>query len=269
MLRSRKFCIRVFSAFDSARRTNLKEDAMHSVWFGEFFGTLILLLLGGGVNAGVTLRKSYAADSGWMVIAAGWALAVLCGVLVAQAFGSPGAHINPAISLAVAVNSGDYSQLFTYWSAQMLGAMAGAGLMALHYAKHWAATPDPAAKLGVFCTGPAIPHTVFNLLSEALGTAVLVIVAAAIGSHGVSATGPAPGLAPWLVGSLVWGIGLSLGGTTGYAINPARDLGPRLMHWLLPIPGKGSSNWAYAPIPIVGDLAGAALAGLLLRYAHL
>jgi len=242
---------------------------MHSIWMGEFFGTLVLLLLGGGVNAAVTLRKSYAADSGWLVIATGWGLAVLCGVLVAQAFGSSGAHLNPAITFAVAVNTGDYSQLPTYWSAQMLGAMCGAALMALHYGPHWKLTPDPAAKLGVFCTNAAVRSPLFNLCSEALGTAVLVVVAAAIGSHGVSATGPAPALAPWLVGSLVWGIGLSLGGTTGYAINPARDLGPRFMHWILPIPGKGGSNWAYAPIPILGDLAGAALAGVLLHYAHL
>jgi len=235
---------------------------------GEFFGTLVLVLLGNGVNAGVTLRKSYAADSGWIVIATGWALAVLCGVLVAQAFGSSGAHLNPAITLSVAVNSGDYSQLVTYWSAQLLGAMCGAGLMTLHYGPHWKLTPDPAAKLGIFCTNAAVRSPLFNLFSEALGTIVLIVVAAAIGSHGVSATGPAPALAPWLVGSLVWGIGLSLGGTTGYAINPARDLGPRLMHWILPIPGKGGSNWAYAPIPIIGDFAGAVLAGVLLHYAH-
>jgi len=242
---------------------------MHSVWLGEFMGTLVLVLLGNGVNAGVTLRKSYAADAGWMVITTGWALAVLCGVLVAQAFGSPGANLNPAITLASAVNSGDYSQLARFWSAQLLGAMAGAALMALHYAPHWKLTPGPVDKLGVFCTNAAVRSPVLNIFSEALGTAVLVVVAAAIGSRGVSATGPAPALAPWLVGSLVWGIGLSLGGTTGYAINPARDLGPRLVHWLLPIPGKGNSNWRYAPIPIVGDLAGAALAGLLLHYAHL
>ena len=242
---------------------------MHSVWLGEFMGTLVLVMLGNGVNAGVTLRKSYAADAGWMVITTGWALAVLCGVLVAQAFGSPGANLNPAITLASAVNSGDYSQLARFWSAQLLGAMAGAALMALHYAPHWKLTPGPVDKLGVFCTNAAVRSPVLNIFSEALGTAVLVVVAAAIGSRGVSATGPAPALAPWLVGSLVWGIGLSLGGTTGYAINPARDLGPRLVHWLLPIPGKGNSNWRYAPIPIVGDLAGAALAGLLLHYAHL
>ena len=242
---------------------------MHTVWFGEFLGTLILVLLGNGVCAAVTLRKSYAADSGWMVVTTGWALAVLCGVLTAQAFGSSGAHLNPAITMAVAVNSGDYSQLFSYWSAQLVGAICGATLMSLHWGPHWSQTPDPAAKLGIFCTAPAIRNPLFNLLSEAVGTMVLVIVATAIGSHGVSASGPAPALAPWLVASLVWGIGLSLGGTTGYAINPARDLGPRIAHAILPIPGKGGSNWGYAPIPIAGPLIGGVLAGLLLHAAKL
>jgi len=242
---------------------------MHSVWFGEFFGTLVLVFLGSGVNAGVTLKKSYAENAGWMVVAAGWALAVLCGVLVAQAFGSVGANLNPAITLAVAVNSGDFSAVLPLWLAQLLGAMAGATLMAVHYAPHWALTPDPEAKLGIFCTNAAVRNPLANIVSEALGTATLVVVAVAIVSRGVAANGLQPGLGPILVGSLVWGIGLSLGGTTGYAINPARDLGPRLMHWLLPIPGKGPSNWRYAPIPIIGDLAGAALAGVLLHYAHL
>jgi glycerol uptake facilitator protein len=242
---------------------------MHSVWFGEFMGTLVLVLLGNGVCAGVTLRKSYAADSGWMVITTGWALAVLCGVLVAQAFGSSGANLNPAITLAIAVNNGDYSQLAWLWSAQLLGAMGGAALMALHYAAHWKLTPDPAAKLGIFCTNAAVRNPPINLLNEALGTAVLVVVAFAIGSRGVAANGVVAGMGQWLVASLVWGIGLSLGGTTGYAINPARDLGPRLVHWLLPIPGKGGSNWSYALIPIVGPLLGGALAGVLLRYTHL
>jgi len=242
---------------------------MHSVWLGEFMGTLVLVLLGTGVNAGVTLRKSYAADSGWIVITTGWALGVLCGVMVAQAFGSAGAHLNPAITLAAAVASGNYSQVLVYWSAQMSGAMCGAALMTLHYAPHWKLTPDPAAKLGVFCTNAAVYSPLANIASEMVGTAMLVVVAGAIFSHGVAMTGPAAGLGPWLVGSLVWGIGLSLGGTTGYAINPARDLGPRLVHTLLPIPGKGGSNWRYAPLPLIGDLAGGALAGLLLHYAHL
>jgi glycerol uptake facilitator protein len=244
---------------------------MHSVWLGEFLGTLVLVLLGNGVNAGVTLRKSYAADAGWMVVATGWALGVLCGVLVAQAFGSPGANLNPAITLAAAVITGNYAQLLSMWSAQLLGAMAGATLMALHYAPHWALTPGPADKLGIFCTNAAVRSPLANLFSEALGTALLVLVAGAIFSHGVTANGlgVGAGMGPWLVASLVWGIGLSLGGTTGYAINPARDLGPRLVHALLPIPGKGCSNWRYAPIPIIGDLAGGALAGLLLHYARL
>jgi len=246
---------------------------MHSVWFGEFMGMMVLMLLGGGVCAGVTLRKSYAADSGWMVITTGWGLAVLCGVLVAQAFGSPGAHLNPAITLASAIVSGNYSQVLVMWSAQLLGAMSGSALMTLHYAAHWRITPDPAAKLGIFCTNAAVRNPLINTLNEILGTAVLVVVAGAIFSHGVSAAGPAAGLSagigPWLVASLVWGIGLSLGGTTGYAINPARDLGPRLVHWLLPIPGKGGSNWSYALIPIIGPLLGGALAGVLVRFAHL
>ncbi len=242
---------------------------MHSVWFGEFLGTLVLVLLGDGVNAGVTLRKSYAADAGWMVVATGWALGVLCGVLVAQAFGSPGANLNPAITLSSAVSSGDFSRLLSLWSAQLLGAMGGAALVALHYGPHWKLTPDPAAKLGIFCTNGAVHSPLFNFVSEVIGTMVLVVVAGAIFSHGVSATGPAGGMGPWLVASLVWGIGLSLGGTTGYAINPARDLGPRLMHALLPIPGKGGSNWSYAAIPVAGPLLGGVLAGLLLHYAHL
>ncbi len=242
---------------------------MHSVWFGEFMGTLVLVLFGNGVCAGVTLRKSYAADAGWMVVTTGWALGVLCGVLVAQAFGSPAAHINPAITLALAVVSGNYSQVLSMWSAQLLGAMAGAALMALHYAPHWRLTTDPAAKLGIFCTNGAVRSPLFNMVSEVIGTAVLVVVVGAIFSHGVSTNGPAAGMGQWLVASLVWGIGLSLGGTTGYALNPARALGPRLMDAILPIPGKGGSNWRYAAIPIVGDLAGGALAGLLLHYARL
>jgi glycerol uptake facilitator protein len=246
-----------------------KDLYMHSPWFGEFIGTLVLVLLGNGVGANVTLKKSYAADAGWMVITTGWALAVLCGVLVAQAFGSLGAHLNPAITLAGAVTSGDYSNVLSFWSAQMLGAMCGSALMVLHFAPHWKVSSDPAAKLGIFCTNAAVRSPLANLFSEILGTAVLVLVAVAIGSKGVSMTGPAAGLAPWLVSCVVWGIGLSLGGTTGYAINPARDLGPRLVHWLLPIPGKGPSNWGYALTPIVGPLLGGAAVGLLLHYAHL
>ena len=168
---------------------------MHSAWFGEFMGTLVLVLLGNGVCAAVTLRKSYAADAGWMVVTTGWALAVLCGVLVAQAFGSPGANLNPAITLSTAVNIGNYTFLLSLWSAQLLGAVCGSALMVLHYAKHWGSHPDPAAKLGVFCTNGAIPSPLSNFIGEVIGTMVLVIVAGAIFSHGVSESGPAPGSA--------------------------------------------------------------------------
>jgi len=247
---------------------------MHSAlvsngWLGEFVGTFVLILMGTGVNASVSLRKTYAESAGWMVVTTGWALAVLCGILTAKAFGSGGAHLNPAITFSVAVVSGDFSQLPSFWSAQLLGAMAAATLTWLFFYPHWEITPEHGAKLGVFCTNPAIPHLPSNLLGEITGTFVLVLVAGAISSHGVSPTGPAPGFGPWLVASLVWGIGLSLGSTTGYAINPARDFGPRLMHALLPIAGKGGSNWGYAWVPIVGDLTGAGLAGLVLRWAHL
>jgi glycerol uptake facilitator protein len=228
---------------------------------------MVLVLLGNGVCAGVTLRKSFAADSGWIVVTTGWALAVMCGVLVAQGFGGTGA-LNPAITLSGAIISGNFDSVLSIWSAQMLWALCGATLMTLHYGPHWAQSPDPAAKLGIFCTGPAVKAPLWNLLSEIVATAVLVLVAGAIFSPGVAVHGPAAGVGTWLVASLVWGIGLSLGGTTGYAINPARDLGPRLAHAILPIPGKGGSNWSYAPIPVIGPLIGAALAGLLVRYAH-
>ncbi len=241
---------------------------MHSPWLGEFMGTMVLVLLGNGVCAGVTLRKSYAADSGWIVVATGWALAVMCGVIVAQGFGSHDAALNPAITLAGAVLNGKWSQVLPMWSAQILGGICGASLMTLHYAPHWRYTPDPEAKLGVFCTAPAVRNPLANLFSEVLGTAVLVIVAGAIFSPGVAEHGPAAGIGPWLVGSLVWGIGLSLGGPTGSALTPARDLGPRLAPALLPIPGKGGSNWSYAPIPVSGPLLGGLLAGLLLRATH-
>jgi glycerol uptake facilitator protein len=240
----------------------------HAPWLGEFMGTFILILLGTGVNASVSLRKTYAEGAGWMVVATGWGIGVLCGVLTAQAFGSSAAHLNPAITLSSAIVSGDYSQLPAFWAAQVLGAMAAATLTFLFFYPHWEPTPGHGAKLGVFCTGPAIAHLPSNLLGEITGTFVLIVVAGAIGSHGVSATGPAPALGPWLVACLVWGIGLSLGSTTGYAINPARDFGPRLMHFLLPIPGKGPSNWRYALVPIVGDLTGAVLAAFVLHWAH-
>jgi glycerol uptake facilitator protein len=238
---------------------------MLSPWFGEFMGTLVLILLGDGVVAGVLLKNSKAENSGWMVITAGWAFAVMCGVFTAIACGSPGAHLNPAVTLGAAVRSGDYSLLLPFISAQLLGAFLGATLVYVFYLPHWEPTPDPDAKLGIFCTSPAIRNLPMNFVSELIATFVLVFVVQAIFSKAVAQVGPAAGLGPFLVGSLVWGIGLSLGGTTGYAINPARDLGPRLAHAILPISGKGNSDWGYATIPIIGPLAGAAIAGLLAK----
>jgi len=242
---------------------------MHAPWFGEFMGTLILILLGDGVVAGVLLKKSKAENSGWMVITAGWAIAVMCGVFTAIACGSPGAHLNPAVTLGFAIQSGDYSQILPFITAQMLGAVAGATLVWLHYFPHWKETPDAGAKLSVFCTSPAIRALPRNFLSEVIATFALVFVVFTIFSKNVSATGPAAGLGPYLVGSLVWGIGLSLGGPTGYAINPARDLGPRIAHAILPIAGKGESGWDYAAIPIFGPLVGGAIAGIAAKLLGL
>jgi glycerol uptake facilitator protein len=238
---------------------------MTSPFLGEFLGTMVLILLGDGVVAGVVLKRSKAEGSGWMVITAGWAFAVMAGVFTAIACGSNDAHLNPAVTLGFAVRAGSFGKLAPYVAAQVLGAVAGAVLVWLHYLPHWKETPEVSAKLACFCTGPAIRSLVPNLVSEIIGTFVLVFVVGAIFSKSVAATGPAGGLGAYLVGSLVWGIGLSLGGTTGYAINPARDFGPRLAHSLLPLAGKGGSDWSYAPIPVIGPLLGGALAGWLLR----
>jgi glycerol uptake facilitator protein len=238
---------------------------MTTPFLGEFVGTLILILLGDGVVAGVLLKRSKAESSGWMVITSGWAFAVMAGVFAAIACGSKDAHINPAVTLGFAISSGDYSRLATYLPAQLLGAFVGAILVWLHFFPHWKETQDPSLKLAVFCTAPAIRNAVANLISEIIGTFVLVFIVGAIFSKTVSRDGIVAGLGPYLVGSLVWGIGLSLGGTTGYAINPARDLGPRIAHALLPIPGKRDSDWSYATIPVLGPLVGGSLAGLLIR----
>jgi len=236
---------------------------MTSPFFGEFMGTLILILLGDGVVAGVLLKRSKAESSGWMVITSGWAFAVMAGIFAAIACGSRDAHLNPAVTLGFAISSGDYSKIALYLPAQLLGAFVGATLVWLHYFPHWKETVDPSLKLAVFCTSPAIRSLLLNLISEISGTFVLVFIVGAVFSRAVA--GIAGGLGPYLVASLVWGIGLSLGGTTGYAINPARDLGPRIAHALLPIPGKRDSDWSYATIPVVGPLLGSGLAGLLLR----
>ncbi|HEY4085911.1 MAG TPA: MIP/aquaporin family protein [Bryobacteraceae bacterium] len=236
--------------------------------FGEFMGTLVLILLGNGVVANVLLKKSKGESSGWIVITTGWAMAVMCGVFTAIALGGDG-HLNPAVTFAVAIGSGDFTNVPGYILAQLAGAFVGACLVWIHYLPHWRETPEADLKFACFATSPAIRSTFSNLMSEIIGTFVLVLVADAIGSKAVAANGVAAGVGPWLVGGLIWAIGLGLGGTTGYAINPARDLGPRIAHAFLPIPAKGSSDWSYAPIPIVGPLIGAALAALLARAAHI
>ncbi len=238
---------------------------MTSPFFGEFMGTAVLILLGDGVVAGVLLKKSKGEGGGWMVIASGWAFAVLCGVLTAIACGSPDAHLNPAVTLGFAVVSGDFSKLAPYILAQLLGAITGATLVWLHYLPHWKQTPDPSVKLACYSTGPALRNLAANTVSEVIATFVLVFVVGAIFSKAVSATGFPPGYGPYLVACLVWGIGLSLGGTTGYAINPARDLGPRIAYSILPIAGKGPSDWGYAIVPILGPLIGGVLAGVAIR----
>ncbi|QJW87874.1 aquaporin family protein [Spirosoma taeanense] len=235
-----------------------------SPFLGELIGTIVLLLLGNGVVANVVLRQTKGHSAGWIVITAGWAFAVTFGVFVAKAFGSVDAHLNPAVTVAFAIATNDYSHVVPYVTAQLIGAFLGAVLVWLQYLPHWAATPDPDEKLACFATAPAIRSTGPNLVSEALATLVLILGLAGISSKNLGEL--AIGVGPYLVGILVWSIGLSLGGQTGYAINPVRDLGPRLAHAVLPVDKKGSSDWEYAWVPIVGPLIGAALGGVLIRW---
>ena len=232
---------------------------------GEFFGTMVMIVLGNGVVAGVLLERSKAFGAGWLAITTGWGLAVFAGVAVASAMGDGDAHLNPAVTLGSVLMSGHTERLLTYIPAQLLGAFVGAILVWLQYKPHWAATSDPSTKLACFCTSPAIRSLRWNFWSEVVGTFLLVLVAAALFSRRVSPGGLAPGLGPVLLGALVWAIGLSLGGSTGYAINPARDFGPRLAHSILPITGKQGADWGYAWVPILGPLAGAALAAFFVR----
>ena len=226
---------------------------------GEFLGTMMLILLGGGVVAAVVLNKSKAQNAGWIVITTGWAFAVLCGVYVAKAVGAPG-YINPVGPFVDLINGKHaLDKALTFAVAEIAGAFTGAVLVYLHYLPHWKETTDTGAKLAVFCTGPAIRNYPANLLSEIIATFVLVFVGSAIAKA-------SPGtLDVPLASAVVWSIGLSLGATTGYALNPARDLGPRLAHAVLPIPGKGDSDWAYAWVPIVGPLVGGAAGALLAK----
>ncbi|CAN5412851.1 MIP/aquaporin family protein [soil metagenome] len=236
---------------------------MENIFVAEMIGTAILILLGDGVVANVLLKDSKGEGSGWIVITAGWAFAVAIGVYAAGVFS--GAHINPAVTIGFAVGDltpwGDVPQ---YLAGQFAGAFLGAVLVYLAYSNHWAATEDPGLKLAVFSTGPARRDTGPNFITEVIGTAMLLIgVLAIVGTTGLAAEGLGTGLNPLLIGLLVWGIGLSLGGPTGYAINPARDLGPRIAHAVLPIPGKGDSDWDYAWIPVVAPIVGGIIGVLI------
>lgn len=225
-----------------------------NIYLAEFFGTLLLILIGNGVVAGALLRGSKAENPGWFTICFTWGLAV---TLAIYAVGQiSGAHLNPAVTLAFAWK-GDFpaSQVLGYIAAQMGGAFVGAVLVWVHYLPHWRGTPDAAAKRAAFCTAPAIRNRVTNFLSEAVATCVLILGLLFIGT-----TKFADGFSPIVVGLLIMAIGLGLGGPTGFAINPARDLGPRIAHALLPIHGKANSDWGYAWIPVAGPIAGSALA---------
>lgn len=240
-------------------------------YIAEFIGTAILILLGNGVVANVVLKDTKGNNSGWMVITTAWALAVFVAVVVAGPHS--GAHLNPAVTLALAITEAfDWSKVPYYIFSQIGGAMLGSFLVWIFYKDHFDATDDKGLKAAPFATSPAIPNKVANLFSEILGTFVLIFVifyitGGELGEEktpiGLGSVGALP------VAFLVWVIGLSLGGTTGYAINPARDLGPRIIHAIIPMKGKGDSNWGYAWIPIAGPLIGATLAALLHIYIKL
>jgi len=229
------------------------------IFLGELIGTGLLILLGDGVVAGVLLARSKAENAGWIVITLAWGLAVFVGVIVAGPI--TGAHINPAVTIGLAtIGETPWGDVPVYLAGQFLGAFLGAVLVYLHYLPHWAVTENADLKLAVFSTGPAIRNTPANLISEFIGTFVLVFVILTFGNNGDAAGLASLGALP--VALLVVVIGLSLGGTTGYAINPARDLAPRFAHFLLPIPGKRDSDWSYSWIPVVGPILGGIVAAL-------
>ncbi len=229
-----------------------------SIFGAEVIGTAILILLGDGVVAATLLARSKAENGGWIVITFGWAMGVAMGVYAVGAFS--GAHLNPAVTLGFAAQgTTDWGDVPAYLAGEFVGAFIGATLVWLAYLDHWRETEDPGLKLACFSTAPAIRNTVSNLITEIIGTFVLVFAVLAFFADEATA---ATGLGGLLVGLLVLGIGLSLGGPTGYAINPARDLGPRIMHAILPIAGKGPSDWSYAWIPVVGPIVGGILAAV-------
>ncbi|MGY3715922.1 MIP/aquaporin family protein [Sutcliffiella cohnii] len=227
-----------------------------SAFLGEIIGTAVLILFGGGVVAGAILKQTKSNGGGWVVITMAWGLAVTMGVYAAGQFS--GAHLNPAVTIGLAsIGEFPWVEVPTYIIAQLIGAFIGATIVFIYYLPHFKATSDQGAKLAVFSTGPAIRHTYSNLLSEIIGTFILVFGILFIGANNFT-----EGLNPIAVGFLIIVIGMALGGTTGYAINPARDLGPRLVHAFLPIPNKGSSDWSYSWIPVVGPILGGVLGAL-------
>jgi len=238
------------------------------IFLGEVIGTMFLILLGDGVVANVLLSKSKGQNSGWIVIATAWAMAVFVGVYTSVAVGG-NAHLNPAVTIGLAVSGAvPWGDVPVYIVGEFIGAALGAILVWLAYLPHWAETPEPGLKLAVYSTGPAIRNTTANLVCEIIGTfalmfGVFLIRGAQMVSGGAISTISLGALGALPVALLVWVIGLSLGGPTGYAINPARDLGPRIMHALLPIAGKGDSDWGYSWIPVVGPIIGAVIAALL------
>jgi glycerol uptake facilitator protein len=237
-----------------------------SPFLAEILGTMLLIILGDGVVANVVLNRTKGQNSGWIVITAGWAFGVTVAVYAVGTFS--GAHLNPAVTIGLAsIGKFAWTLVPGYIAAQLLGAFLGATVVWLAYLPHWEQTPDPAAKLAVFCTGPAIRNPVSNVITEVIGAAVLVLgVLAILTPKNLNPDyGWNVGLGPALVGIIVWAIGLSLGGPTGYAINPARDLGPRIAHALLPVAGKGGSDWGYAWIPVAGPIIGGLLAAFLYK----
>lgn len=239
-----------------------------SPFLAELFGTMILVTLGDGVVANVVLNKTKGNNGGWIVITAGWGLGVALAVYCVNAFS--GAHLNPAVTIGLAaIGKFAWAAVPAYVLAQIIGAFLGAVVVWLAYLPHWGATEDQRAKLGVFCTSPAIRQPGANLVTEIIGTAILVLGVLAVLSpqNLVPNSGFDTGFAPFLVGILVWSIGLSLGGPTGYAINPARDLGPRLAHFFLPIARKGDSDWGYAWVPVVGPVIGGVIGAVIYQLA--
>ncbi|PSH05631.1 MAG: aquaporin [Acidobacteria bacterium] len=236
---------------------------MHGHIFGELVGTFVLMLLGDGVVANVVLNRSKGQNSGWIIICSGWGFAVTAAIFCSIAVGGV-AHLNAAVTCSLAMGGAfPWGEVPGMLAAELIGSFLGAIVVWLAYLPHWAETDNPPGKLAVFCTAPAIRNIPANALCEVIGTFMLCFIGFSFGAKAFA--GLAPGYGPFLWGILVWVIGCALGGPTGFAINPNRDLGPRIAHAILPIPGKGGSDWGYALVPVIGPLIGGSLAGLVTK----